>query len=132
MRAVLVFDGDCGFCTSCIKFVQRHMRIRARITAWQSADLAGLGVTRERAQYELLWICERGVYGGAQAVAKLLIDAGLPWSLLGVALRLPPMRWPAHGLYRLVADNRYRLPGATSACALPPDGAHSNDGDTAA
>ncbi|WP_281284722.1 thiol-disulfide oxidoreductase DCC family protein [Nonomuraea mesophila] len=127
MGAVLVFDGDCGFCTKCIEIVRRHMRIRARITPWQSADLAGLGVTRERAQYELLWICERGVYGGAQAVAKLLIDAGPPWSLLGLTLRLPPMRWAAHALYRLVADNRYRLPGAGSACALPPERLHSDE-----
>ncbi|MEQ4720983.1 DUF393 domain-containing protein [Nonomuraea sp. B19D2] len=122
MGPVLVFDGDCGFCTMCVRFIQRRMRTRARITAWQFADLAELGVTRERAQYELLWISERGVYGGAQAVAKLLIDAGLPWSPLGLVLRLPPMRWLGHGLYRLTANNRSRLPGGTPACALPSDG----------
>ncbi|GAA0929999.1 hypothetical protein GCM10009560_34210 [Nonomuraea longicatena] len=103
----------------CVGFVRRNLRTRARITSWQSADLAALGVTRERAEYELLWISEGGVHGGAQAVARLLIDAGLPWSPLGLVMRLPPVRWLAHGLYRLVANNRARLPGGTAACALP-------------
>jgi predicted DCC family thiol-disulfide oxidoreductase YuxK len=115
----LVFDGDCGFCTTCVRFVERRLRTSAVITAWQFADLAALGVTEERARYELLWIEDGRVHGGAQAVAKLLIDAGLPWSPLGWITRVPPFRWLAHGLYRLVAGNRYRLPGGTPACRVP-------------
>ncbi|MBB5079369.1 thiol-disulfide oxidoreductase DCC family protein [Nonomuraea endophytica] len=118
MTAVLVYDGDCGFCTTCVRFIERRMRVRARITAWQAADLAALGVTEERARHELLWVSGSGVYGGAQAVAKLLLHAGLPWSPIGAILRLPPVRWLAHGVYRLVAGNRHRLPGGTAACAL--------------
>ncbi|MCT9934254.1 DUF393 domain-containing protein [Planotetraspora sp. A-T 1434] len=118
----LVFDGDCGFCTTCVSFAERRMRTGARITPWQFADLAALGTTAERARYELLWVeSDDGatrVYGGAQAVAKLLIDAGPPWSPLGWILRTPPFRWLAHGLYRLVADNRERLPGGTPACGI--------------
>ncbi|MBE1558562.1 thiol-disulfide oxidoreductase DCC family protein [Nonomuraea africana] len=122
MRPVLVFDGDCGFCTTCVRFVERYLRPDATIIAWQFADLGELGVTRKRAEYELLWIDRRGrAFGGAQAVAKLLIHAGLPWSALGLLLRVPPVRWLAHGLYRAVADNRGRLPGGTPACALPAD-----------
>ncbi|MFC0865652.1 thiol-disulfide oxidoreductase DCC family protein [Sphaerimonospora cavernae] len=118
--ATLVFDGDCGFCTTCVRFVERRMRTRARIVAWQFADLARLGTTSERARYELLWIEGDRTYGGAQAVAELLIDAGPPWSPLGRALRVAPLRWAAHGLYRLVAGNRHRLPGGTPACAARP------------
>ncbi|MEU7897779.1 DUF393 domain-containing protein [Nonomuraea sp. NPDC049152] len=121
MRPVLVFDGDCGFCTTCVRFVERRLRTKAKIIAWQFADLDELGVTQARAEYELLWVEERGVFGGAQAVARLLIDAGLPWSALGLLLRVPPVRWLVHGFYRVVADNRGRLPGGTPACALPAD-----------
>ncbi|MEU4696203.1 thiol-disulfide oxidoreductase DCC family protein [Nonomuraea dietziae] len=122
MRPVLVFDGDCGFCTTCVLFVERYLRPDATIIAWQFADLGELGVTRERAEYELLWVDQRGrAFGGAQAVAKLLIHAGLPWSAPGLLLRVPPVRWLAHWLYRAVADNRGRLPGGTPACALPAD-----------
>jgi predicted DCC family thiol-disulfide oxidoreductase YuxK len=61
------------------------------------------------------------VHGGAQAVAKLLLSAGKGWAVLGAVLTLPPMRWVANGVYRLVSNNRARLPGGTPACALPAD-----------
>ncbi|MEU8381852.1 DUF393 domain-containing protein [Streptosporangium sp. NPDC048865] len=117
---VLVFDGDCGFCTTSVRFAERRVGVRARVVPWQRADLGALGVTRERARYELLWVEDGRVSGGAQAVARLLIAAGLPWSPLGFVLRVPPFRWVAWGAYRLVAANRHRLPGGTPACALPP------------
>ncbi|MFC4060804.1 thiol-disulfide oxidoreductase DCC family protein [Planomonospora corallina] len=118
----IVYDGDCGMCTTAAAFIERRMRVDARITAWQRTDLAALGTTPERAAYELLWVDRRGrTYGGAQAVAKILLAAGPPWSLLGLVMRVPPFRWPAHWVYRLVAANRHRLPGGTPACSLPAD-----------
>ncbi|MGW1818690.1 thiol-disulfide oxidoreductase DCC family protein [Streptomyces sp. NPDC002125] len=121
-RPVLVFDGDCAFCTSSVTFAERRLRPRCEITPWQFADLDSLGTTRERAEYEVLWITPNGtVHGGAQAVAKLLLSAGKGWSVLGALLTLPPLRWIAHGVYRLVANNRERLPGGTPACGLPAD-----------
>ncbi|MBG0817126.1 thiol-disulfide oxidoreductase DCC family protein [Planomonospora sp. ID82291] len=118
-RPVLIYDGDCGFCTASVRFAERRIGLRAEVTSWQSADLPALGATRERAEREVLWAEHGRVHGGAQAVARLLIAAGAPWSTLGLALRLPPLRWAAHGLYRLVAANRHRLPGGTPACSLP-------------
>jgi len=29
------------------------------------------------------------------------------------------LRWIAAGVYRLIANNRQRMPGGTTACALP-------------
>jgi predicted DCC family thiol-disulfide oxidoreductase YuxK len=116
-QPVLIFDGDCGFCTTSVRFAERRIGVRARVTPWQFADLTALGTTRKRAEHEVLWIDRDRVYGGAQAVAKLLIAAGLPWSPLGFVLRVPPFRWAAQGLYRLIANNRRRLPGGTPACS---------------
>jgi predicted DCC family thiol-disulfide oxidoreductase YuxK len=127
-RPTLVYDGDCGICTKAARLIGdapkaggRRLRIpsHADVVAFQFADLAALGTTAARAEYELLWIEDGQVYGGAQAVAKLLIDAGGPWRPLGMITRVPPFRWIAHGLYRLIANNRHRLPGGTPACALP-------------
>ncbi|MEU8551939.1 DUF393 domain-containing protein [Streptomyces roseoverticillatus] len=121
-RPVLVYDGDCGFCTTAVRFAEKHVRPRCTVVAWQFADLDELGVTQERAEHELLWIAPGGtVHGGAQAVAKLLLSAPGAWAVPGAVLTLPPVRWAGHGLYRLIADNRHRLPGGTAACALPAD-----------
>ncbi|MFH9010834.1 thiol-disulfide oxidoreductase DCC family protein [Streptomyces sp. NPDC017943] len=119
-QPVLIFDGDCGFCTSSVGVVQRLVRPRCEVVAWQQADLGALGVTAERARHEALWVTPTGrVYGGAQAVAKTLLSAGGAWPVAGAVLTLPPVRWVAHGVYRLVARNRMRLPGGTAACAVP-------------
>ncbi|MBL1098417.1 thiol-disulfide oxidoreductase DCC family protein [Streptomyces coffeae] len=119
-QPVLVFDGDCGFCTTSVHFAERRLRPHCAFVPWQCADLQTLGVTQERAEHEVLWVTPTGtVYGGAQAVAKLLLSAGRGWSLLGALLMLPPARWVAQGVYRLIAANRHRMPGGTAACALP-------------
>lgn len=119
-RPLLVFDGDCGFCTTSVRFAERYVRPRCAITPWQFTDLEALGVPQERAAYEVLWVTPAGtVYGGAQAVAKALMSAGRPWPVLGAVLTLPLVRVVAHGVYRLIADNRHRLPGGTAACAVP-------------
>jgi predicted DCC family thiol-disulfide oxidoreductase YuxK len=118
-RPVLLYDGDCGFCGRSARLAER-MGTSAEVTAWQAADLAALGTTAERADYELLWVAADGrVSGGAQAVARLLSDLGGVWKVPGALLRIPPFSWLGHGLYRLVANNRNRLPGGTPACVLP-------------
>jgi predicted DCC family thiol-disulfide oxidoreductase YuxK len=119
---VLLYDGDCGFCTRSVRFIERRIPTSAQIRAFQYADLPSLGVSPSRASYEVVWVARDGrAYGGAQAVAKLLLDAGGLWRIPGLIGRVPPFRWIAHGLYRLISNNRYRLPGGTPACALPAD-----------
>jgi predicted DCC family thiol-disulfide oxidoreductase YuxK len=118
-RPVLLYDGDCGFCTTSARFIERHVPTTAEVVAYQFADLEALGTTAARADRELLWVDEDRIHGGAQAIAKLLIDARRPWRPLGLLMRVPPFRWLAAGVYHLVTVNRHRLPGGTPACALP-------------
>ncbi|MFF3485692.1 thiol-disulfide oxidoreductase DCC family protein [Streptomyces sp. NPDC002701] len=114
---MLVYDGDCGFCTTAVRVIERRVRPRCETVPWQRADLAAFGVPEERARHEVLWVSPNGtVHGGTRAVAKLLLSAGAGWRLVGAVLTLPPARWVALGVYRLVADNRSRLPGRTEAC----------------
>ncbi|MBD0676583.1 thiol-disulfide oxidoreductase DCC family protein [Streptomyces sp. CBMA156] len=130
---VLVFDGDCAFCSSCVRWAERYLRQTLASGGWEAvafqwADLAGLDghagargeVSAERAEREVLWVTPSGrVYGGAQAVARLLMRSGGAWAYLGAVLTAAPVR-PLAGLaYRWVARNRHRLPGGTAACALP-------------
>lgn len=118
-RPILLYDGDCGFCTSSARFIERHIPTGAELSAYQDADLDALGTTAERASGEVLWVEDGHVHGGAQAIARLLIDAGGPWRPLGALISVPPLRPLAAGVYHLVTVNRHRLPGGTPACALP-------------
>ncbi|GAA1148441.1 putative DCC family thiol-disulfide oxidoreductase YuxK [Kitasatospora gansuensis] len=130
---VLIFDGDCAFCSSCVQFSERYLRASLSSANWEAvpfqfADLAeldaragGVGlITWERAEQEVLWLTPRGdVYGGAQAAARLLMRSGGAWAYLGALLTLAPVRPLAALVYDWVARNRHRLPGGTPACSLP-------------
>jgi predicted DCC family thiol-disulfide oxidoreductase YuxK len=117
-RPVLIYDGDCAFCQRSVALARRvHPGLRSQ--AYQQTDLAALGVAEARAEHEVLWADAAGrVSGGAQAVARLLIDAGQPWAAAGWLLRVPPLSWLAAVVYRLIATHRHQLPGGTAACAV--------------
>ena len=118
-RALLIYEGDCGFCNRCMRFASRHLPSDAHFKPWQRVDLDGMGISRSRARYEVLWVDPTGrVFGGAQAVAKLLLDCGGGWAVLGGLLRVPPFRWIGHGVYRLIANNRWRLSGTDPECGM--------------
>ena len=118
---VLVYDGDCGFCTRSVRLAEK-VPLRAELTPWQEADLAALRTTEQRARHEVLWVNEEGrVFGGARAVAELLKLCGVPWSVLGALISAPVLRTLADLAYRWVSANRHRLPGATPACQLPAE-----------
>lgn len=121
----LVYDGDCGFCTSSAFWVADRLRrpglADAYLIPWQYADLAALGTTEERARREVLWVTPDGtVEGGAAAFASWLRYRGAGFGVAGRAMDLPGVRVLAAAVYRLVARNRQRLPGGTPTCALPP------------
>jgi predicted DCC family thiol-disulfide oxidoreductase YuxK len=117
---VLVYDGDCGFCTTCAHFLER-IGPDAEIVAWQLTDLAELGVTEEQAADAVQWVAADGtVRSGHEAIAAVLGSAGPIWRVVGGLIVLPGVSWLAARAYRLTADNRYRLPGGTPACARTP------------
>jgi predicted DCC family thiol-disulfide oxidoreductase YuxK len=89
-KPVLIFDGDCGFCTRSVNVFKR-LPIDAEVTAYQFADLQLYGTTEERASYEVLWVDRSGrVHGGAQAIARLLVSAGGIYAVAGHLMRTPP------------------------------------------
>ena len=120
MTTTLVYDGDCAFCTSAVRAMSK-VRLTADVSVpWQRADLSALGVTEAQCR-EAVQLVEPGrVSAGHRAFGRLLLQAALPWRPFGLLLLVPPFSWLAAGLYRLIADNRSRLPGGTPACALPP------------
>lgn len=116
---VLVFDGDCGFCTTSVNFMQKRLPSFPSKTQFQWTDLPELGLTAKLASSRVWLVTADGKFGGAAAVAAILRSqpyAGLRF--LGWLGTVPPWSWAAELAYRLVARYRHKLPGGTPACAV--------------
>lgn len=118
--STLVFDGDCGFCTTCVG-AMRRLRIRADVVIpWQQADLDALGLTAEQCQEAVQHVASDGtVRSGHVAIAQLLKESG-PWRPIGHLLVAPGVSWVAGRFYAWVSAHRQSLPGGTPACQTPP------------
>ncbi|MEQ8840875.1 MAG: DUF393 domain-containing protein [Acidimicrobiales bacterium] len=117
---MLVFDGDCGFCTSSARWIETRLPDQIAVVPWQSCDLVELGLTESDVTTAAYWIDESGTaHRGHRAVGLSLTTAGGVWAVVGRAIITPPISWLAAPVYALVARNRHRLPGATDACRLP-------------
>jgi predicted DCC family thiol-disulfide oxidoreductase YuxK len=121
-EALLVYDGDCGFCTTVARDIEQHWDGRAGIRAWQQIGAAGLtemGLTVEDVSTKVWWVDPDGaLLGGHRAVARALVEAGGWRALLGRIIGARVMSWPAALGYRLVSRYRHLLPGATEACRI--------------
>lgn len=116
-RPVLLYDGDCAFCSSCARLIERRIRPRAAVVPSQLADLDELGVSEAAAAAALQWVGTDGVArSGHEAVAAMLGTAGPVWRGLGRLLLLPGISLLAAAAYAAIAANRQRLPGGTPAC----------------
>jgi len=116
---LLVFDGDCAFCTSSVNWGRRHIGNMPRAEPYQFSDLPALGLTEEECNRAVQYVArDRRVAAAHDAVSALLLGAGRGWWLLGAMMRLPGVHWFSGVVYRWVAANRYRLPGSTLACAV--------------
>jgi predicted DCC family thiol-disulfide oxidoreductase YuxK len=120
---ILIYDGDCGFCTSVAAGISHRWRVPAETRAWQSLGedgLAELGLTPEAAQQAAWWVDADGRrFRGHRAVAKALLGARGWRRMAGGAILLPPVSWAAAVGYRVVVRYRHRLPGSTNACSTP-------------
>ena len=117
---LLIFDGDCGFCTRTALWIERRLPPEARVEPWQSLDLASLGLTEADVNTAAWWQAHDGAQPvrGHTAVGQSLIAAGGLWKPIGWLIAHPPVGWIARLAYALVARNRSRMPGATDSCRL--------------
>lgn len=116
---VFLYDGDCAFCTKSAQFLLRRVRTDADVKPWQGTDIDALGLTEDDVETAVQWVEPGLSKAGPDAIAVLLRRAQWFWKPLGWALSnrvASTLAWP---LYRLVARNRDRMPGGTTACALP-------------
>ncbi len=126
-KSIIVFDGDCVFCSGWIRFAlwaDRHHRYA--FVAGQSE----LG----RALYRHYGLDDRDfetnilISGGvarfkSAATIGMVAGFGFPWSVARVLSLIP--RRIADVAYEVIARNRYRLGGRKKSCFIPaPEDRH--------
>ena len=114
MSAQLVTDGECGFCQRSAAWLQRHFPGDWVNTPSQTIGLELVGISAEQANAKVWYVtgidAEPKRYGGAQAVAKLLLDQPKIWiKPIATLAFIPITKQTADLLYFLIAKNRKYL-----------------------
>jgi predicted DCC family thiol-disulfide oxidoreductase YuxK len=119
--AVVVFDGECQFCSVSIGFIRRHDPWGALRFAPSQSDatrhlLAPFGVVPD-ALGSIALIAGSVLAVRSDAVLQIFARLGLPWRLVSRLAVIPrPLR---DAVYAWVARNRHRLHRRQLGCTLP-------------
>ncbi len=122
---ILVYDGDCAFCSTSARFARSWVDRRGRyaIDPWQDLDLAELGLSEAQCLEAAQFVHASGaVLDGHRAIAAALTHGAPPWRPLGRLLTAPGIDALAARTYGWVARHRHQLPGGTPACAVRAPG----------
>jgi predicted DCC family thiol-disulfide oxidoreductase YuxK len=118
---LLIFDGDCGFCTTTANWIVEHSSVEVAAKPNQWTDLEPLGLTRDEAEAKVQLVWDGLVYSGHKCFAKLLMIQRNPLiRLVGRIVNSEALDGISSLGYDWVAKNRHRLPGGTPACKMPP------------
>lgn len=110
-RATFYYDADCGMCAGVVRFLRRFdARGRVVWTSVQSLEAPPEGLSWDDLG-QSAWLARGGGWHeGFYAIRELLgLLPGL--AAVGALMRLPGVRFVGVPVYRLVADNRYRISG---------------------
>jgi predicted DCC family thiol-disulfide oxidoreductase YuxK len=117
---VLIFDGDCGFCTTTANYIVKRSKTPITAHAWQLIDVTKYGILQPQAQKRVYIIDNGHAYGGHEAFAHILrLQKNVLLSAIAFVMVVPPVCWLSRIGYALVSRCRHKLPGGTPACKLP-------------
>ncbi len=117
---LLVFDGDCGFCTTWVRRLEKILTRFPEAQPWQWLDLDEVGLSLDDVtHYAWVLVGDRRYRGHAAAAALLMMQPQYGIRFVGRMLVTPPFSWAAALGYAFIARFRHRLPGGTAACAMP-------------
>lgn len=126
-RLVLLFDGTCGICTRCARWVRERdtdgkiLTVPSQSPYWS----ARFSVTPEDAARRVYAIDATGrKFVGAAAINRALEELGGNAAIVGKLYRFPPVAIIENALYLLIARYRYLLSrwGDKPACDDPNAG----------
>jgi len=121
-ETILLFDGVCNLCNGAVQFIiKRDQKAKFKFAALQSD--AGQALLKEfnlpsDAFDSFVLIHQNKAYQQSDAALKVAKLLGGGWELFYVFIVFP--RFLRDGLYRMVANSRYKLFGRTESCMIPP------------
>lgn len=114
---VLIYDGDCAFCTLWVNRLRELLPEFPRSVTSQSIDPDRYGLSAEELANYAWYITPGHHYAGHLATSALLrAQPRRGLRFLGWMLATWPISPIAAGVYHLIARYRHRLPGGTPAC----------------
>ena len=125
MKSVLLYDGECGFCSRVVSVIMRHERQQTLYFAALQSPVAStllLKAPHSRQLDSVLWVdvdsdlAAQRILSRSEAGLQVCSYLGGWWQALRIA-RLIPRPWRDQ-LYDIVARNRHRLLRSV-ACELP-------------
>jgi predicted DCC family thiol-disulfide oxidoreductase YuxK len=116
MRATLLYDADCGFCTRTARWLEARA-IGADVIPIGTAHLDLVDARRAEREVPFVDAAGRVSYGAAAIVAALRhCPPRFAW--VGAVCSPRLIRPVLDAIYAVVARNRHRLPGGTAMCSL--------------
>ena len=114
-RPLLVYDGECGFCSSCVRWITARWPHGAEVQPWQqlgATRLAEIGLTIPDTEAAAWWVGTDGSrYRGHLAIAQALMWSDGWRRLAGRLLSMRVMYVPGAVGYWFIARYRHLLPG---------------------
>lgn len=118
---LLIFDGDCGFCTTTANWIVERSSVAVAAKPYQWTNLEPLGLTLDEAEAKVQLVWDDVIYSGHKCFGKLLMIQRNPLiRLVGRVVNSKALDGISARAYDWVAKNRHRLPGGTPACKMPP------------
>ena len=107
-RLILVYDGECEFCTRLARWVERHDR-GGRVVVRPNQEpglIESLGMTREEVGRAAWAVDGERRFEGAAGISRVLRELGGGWRVLGFLYLVPPVAWLENLYYQRVARRR--------------------------
>jgi len=102
-RGILLYDGDCGFCTKAAQWFQSRARTQVAVEPAHPHLSALPPPVAATVPHQVLWISPQGeIQGGSQAVIEALRATGHPIQAALLQAAQPLTRLT----YRLIANHR--------------------------
>jgi predicted DCC family thiol-disulfide oxidoreductase YuxK len=120
-RAIVFYDGSCGFCQASVQFILKHNKQQNLYFATLQSDVLSLLVPKEEIPDPLpdavLFLENGKLYTASEAALRIVRHLNFPVSIL-YYFRFIPLSF-RNFVYKVIAKHRYKIAGRQSSCILP-------------